>query len=36
MKLIAKTLYGLEGVLSDELTVLGAKNVQAVNRAVLF
>lgn len=36
MKLIAKTLYGLESVLSNELTGLGAKNVQAVNRAVLF
>jgi len=36
MQLIAKTLYGLEKVLTDELTILGAKNVRAVNRAVLF
>ena len=36
MKLIAKTLYGLEKVLSEELIELGAENVQAVNRAVLF
>jgi putative N6-adenine-specific DNA methylase len=36
MKLIAKTLYGLEKILSDELIDLGAKNVQPVNRAVVF
>jgi putative N6-adenine-specific DNA methylase len=36
MQLIAKTLYGLEKVLSDELAGLGAKNIVAVNRAVLF
>jgi putative N6-adenine-specific DNA methylase len=36
MKLIAKTLYGLEKTLSDELINLGAKNVQPVNRAVVF
>jgi 23S rRNA (guanine2445-N2)-methyltransferase len=36
MKLIAKTLYGLEGVLSDELISLGVENVQPVNRAVVF
>ncbi len=36
MKLIAKTLYGLEKVLSDELMGIGAKNVRTVNRAVLF
>jgi len=36
MKYIAKTLYGLEQVLAGELTGLGAKDVIAVNRAVLF
>ncbi len=36
MKLIAKTLFGLEKVLSEELIELGAENVQPVNRAVLF
>ena len=36
MKLIAKTLYGLEKTLADELTGLGAKEVQQVNRAVIF
>jgi len=36
MKLIAKTLYGLEKILADELIGLGAKNVQQVNRAVIF
>jgi putative N6-adenine-specific DNA methylase len=36
MKFVAKTLYGLEKVLAQELIALGAINVQAVNRAVLF
>jgi len=36
MKLIAKTLYGLEKVLSEELAELGAENLQPVNRAVVF
>jgi putative N6-adenine-specific DNA methylase len=36
MKLIAKTLYGLEKVLAEELLELGAKNVTPVNRAVVF
>jgi putative N6-adenine-specific DNA methylase len=36
MKLIAKTLYGLEKTLADELVGLGAKDVQQVNRAVIF
>lgn len=36
MKLIAKTLYGLEKVLCDELKSLGAENAQPVNRAVVF
>ena len=34
MRLIAKTLYGLEEVLASELTALGAENVQILNRAV--
>lgn len=36
MRLIAKTLYGLENILADELIELGAKKVNQVNRAVLF
>jgi putative N6-adenine-specific DNA methylase len=36
MRFVAKTLYGLEKVLSEELINLGAGEVQAVNRAVLF
>ncbi len=36
MKLIAKTLYGLEGVLAQELEALGAENIKAGNRAVAF
>jgi putative N6-adenine-specific DNA methylase len=36
MKFVAKTLYGLEKVLSEELIGLGADDVQAVNRAVMF
>lgn len=36
MRFVAKTLYGLEKVLSDELTGFGAINVHAGNRAVLF
>jgi len=36
MILIAKTLYGLEKVLTNELIGLGAENVQPVNRAVVF
>jgi putative N6-adenine-specific DNA methylase len=36
MKFVAKTLYGLEKVLSEELIGLGASDVQAVNRAVIF
>ena len=36
MKLIAKTLYGLEKVLAEELLELGAKNVSPVNRAVML
>ncbi len=36
MKLTAKTLFGLEKILLLELSSLGAKNIQAVNRAVMF
>ena len=34
--LVAKTLFGLEGVLADELRMLGAKEVKTVPRAVTF
>jgi putative N6-adenine-specific DNA methylase len=36
MKFVAKTLYGLEKVLAEELKGLGADDVQTANRAVLF
>jgi putative N6-adenine-specific DNA methylase len=36
MRFVAKTLYGLEKVLAEEIISLGAGDVQAVNRAVLF
>ena len=36
MRFVAKTLYGLEKVLSEELINLGAGNVHTANRAVLF
>lgn len=36
MKLAAKTFYGFEGVLSEELRELGAKNIVAGNRVVTF
>jgi putative N6-adenine-specific DNA methylase len=36
MKLIAKTLYGLEGVLAGELSSLGVNKLTEANRAVLF
>jgi putative N6-adenine-specific DNA methylase len=36
MKFIAKTLYGLEKVVADELTELGAEGVTVANRAVFF
>lgn len=35
-KFLAKTLMGLEQVLADELTSLGAENVQPVKRGVMF
>ena len=36
MKFVAKTLYGLETVLADELVSLGAMEIEKVNRAVTF
>jgi len=36
MKFVAKTLYGLEKVLFQELISLGALNVHTANRAVMF
>ena len=35
-KMIAKTMAGLEPVLTEELTSMGAENVQVLNRAVSF
>ena len=35
-KMVAKTLYGLEDVLAEELTVIGAKEVAAGRRMVSF
>jgi len=36
MKLVAKSFFGLENVLSDELRNLGAENIKIANRAVIF
>ena len=36
MRLVAKTLYGLEEVLAEELAVLGALKIHKLNRAVEF
>jgi putative N6-adenine-specific DNA methylase len=36
MKLIAKSLYGLENILAEELAELGASEITIANRAVLF
>jgi putative N6-adenine-specific DNA methylase len=36
MKFVAKSLYGLESVLADELVSLGAADIEKVNRAVTF
>ncbi len=36
MKLLAKTLFGLENVLVDEIKHLGGNNVEVLNRAVSF
>lgn len=35
-KMLAKTLFGLEDILSEELETLGAKNIEKGNRAVEF
>jgi len=35
-KMLAKTIFGLEDVLADELLKLGAKDIQKLNRAVSF
>ncbi|MBU1469146.1 MAG: hypothetical protein KJ723_00495 [candidate division Zixibacteria bacterium] len=35
-RMVAKTLYGLEEILSKELTDLGAQNVRTMNRSVEF
>jgi putative N6-adenine-specific DNA methylase len=35
-RMVAKTLFGLEGVLADELRALGAAEVQPFNRLVTF
>lgn len=35
-RFLAKTFYGLEGVLAQELQALGAKNVNQLNRMVAF
>lgn len=35
-KMIAKTMFGLEEVLAEELRALGAQNVTPINRAVAF
>lgn len=35
-EMIAKTFYGLEAVLAEELRAIGAKNVHPINRAVSF
>ena len=34
--MLAKTMYGLEEVLADELKELGAQNIKILNRAVSF
>ncbi len=36
MKFVAKTLFGLENVLADELIALGGEEISKANRAVLF
>ena len=36
MRFVAKTLFGLEKVLSEELISMGADKVQVANRAVIF
>ena len=34
--MLAKTMYGLEEILADELKELGAQNIKILNRAVSF
>ena len=34
--MLAKTMFGLEEILADELRKLGAQNVKKMNRAVSF
>ena len=34
--MIAKTMYGLENILANELKKIGAQNVKVLNRAVKF
>src|SRR5574344_71903 len=36
MHFIAKTMFGLEGVLAQELKAIGASNIEELNRAVAF
>ncbi|MBP5474600.1 MAG: RNA methyltransferase, partial [Bacteroidales bacterium] len=36
MRYIAKTLYGFEQILADELLAIGVKKVKPINRAVIF
>jgi putative N6-adenine-specific DNA methylase len=36
MRFVAKTLYGLENILAEELKELGAADIKPANRAVLF
>jgi putative N6-adenine-specific DNA methylase len=36
MKIVAKSLYGLEQVLADELNRLGCRDITVANRAVIF
>ncbi len=36
MTILAKTLFGLENVLAEELQKIGAKNIQVLNRAVQY
>jgi putative N6-adenine-specific DNA methylase len=36
MRFVAKTLFGLEKVLAEELAALGAEDISPANRAVLF
>ncbi len=34
--MLAKTMYGLEDILADELENLGAQHIKVLNRAVSF